>query len=131
MPWAGDSNAYMAEIEEFLTGQRSQPRKDRVLTTILVTDLVASTERAAACGDEAWREIMARHDVLVADQLRWFGGQQVKHTGDGILPRSTARPAPSVVPRPLSGRHVTSWSSTCAPVFTPGRSRLSTRTCED
>jgi pimeloyl-ACP methyl ester carboxylesterase len=85
VPWAGDSESYMAEIEEFLTGVRTQHRPDRVLATILVTDLVASTERAAASGDEAWRELMARHDTLVADQLRWFGGQQVKHTGDGIL----------------------------------------------
>lgn len=85
VPWAGDSDSYMAEIEEFLTGARQQPRPDRVLATILVTDLVASTERAAACGDEAWREVMARHDALMADQLRWFGGHEVKHTGDGIL----------------------------------------------
>jgi len=85
VPWAGDSESYVAEIEEFLTGVRKQPRADRVLATILVTDLVASTERAAASGDEAWRELMARHDSLVADQLRWFGGHEVKHTGDGIL----------------------------------------------
>ncbi len=85
VPWAGDSESYMAEVEEFLTGVRRQPRPDRVLATILVTDLVASTERAAACGDEAWREVMTRHDGLVADQLRRFGGHEVKHTGDGIL----------------------------------------------
>ena len=85
VPWAGDSESYMAEIEEFLTGARTQPRPDRVLATILVTDVVASTERAAACGDEAWRELMARHDTLMADQLRRFGGHEVKHTGDGIV----------------------------------------------
>ena len=85
VPWAGDSESYVAEIEEFLTGVRRQPRPDRVLATILVTDLVASTERAAACGDAAWRELMARHDALVADGLRRFGGHEVKHTGDGIL----------------------------------------------
>jgi class 3 adenylate cyclase len=85
VPWAGDSESYVAEIEEFLTGVRTQPRQDRVLATILVTDLVASTERAAASGDEAWSELMARHDALVADQLQWFGGHDVKHTGDGIL----------------------------------------------
>jgi class 3 adenylate cyclase len=85
VPWAGDGESYMAEIEEFLTGVRTQHRPDRVLATILVTDLVASTERAAASGDEAWRELMARHDALVADQLGWFGGHGVKHTGDGIL----------------------------------------------
>ena len=85
VPWAGDGESYMAEIEEFLTGVRTRPRPDRVLATILVTDLVASTERAAAPGDEAWRERMARHDALVADQLQRFGGHEVKHTGDGIL----------------------------------------------
>jgi pimeloyl-ACP methyl ester carboxylesterase len=86
VPWAGDtSESYVGEIEEFLTGARTQPRPDRVLATVLVTDLVASTERVAASGDEAWREVMARHDALVADQLGRFGGHQVKHTGDGII----------------------------------------------
>jgi class 3 adenylate cyclase len=85
VPWAGDSEPYVGEIEEFLTGARTPSRPDRVLATVLVTDLVASTERAAACGDEAWRELMARHDALVADQLARFGGHQVKHTGDGII----------------------------------------------
>ena len=105
VPWAGDSESYMAEIEEFLTGARKQPRPDRVLATILVTDLVASTERAAASGDEAWRELMARHDALVADQLRWFGGHDASSTrAMASWPPSTAQPVPSVVPRPLSGR---------------------------
>ena len=84
-PGPATASPTSAEIEEFLTGVRKQPRPDRVLATILVTDLVASTERAAASGDEAWRELMARHDALVADQLRRFGGHEVKHTGDGIL----------------------------------------------
>ena len=85
VPWAGDTDSYQGEIEAFLTGVRKQPRPDRVLATVLVTDVVASTERAAACGDEAWRDLMARHDGVVDDQLQRFGGREVKHTGDGIL----------------------------------------------
>src|SRR5262249_39159823 len=59
VPWGGDMESYIAEIEEFLTGRRDHRRVDRVLATVLVTDLVASTERVAALGDRAWRELMA------------------------------------------------------------------------
>jgi class 3 adenylate cyclase len=58
---------------------------DRVLATVLVTDVVGSTERAAALGDVAWRKLVSRHDELVRAQLRRFGGREVKHTGDGFL----------------------------------------------
>jgi class 3 adenylate cyclase len=85
LPWAGDSESYFSEIEEFLTGKREPPPSDRVLATILVTDLVASTERAAALGDRAWRELMSRHDGLVRERVRRFGGEEVKHTGDGLI----------------------------------------------
>ena len=85
VPWAGDSESYYAEIEEFLTGKREPGHSDRVLATVLVTDLVGSTERVAAHGDQAWRELMARHDELVRARIRRFGGQEVKHTGDGLI----------------------------------------------
>jgi pimeloyl-ACP methyl ester carboxylesterase len=84
-PWTGDADAYLAEIEEFLTGVREHSRTDRVLATVLITDLVGSTERATALGDTAWRGVMARHDELVRAQLRRFDGREVKHTGDGLL----------------------------------------------
>jgi len=84
-PWTGDTDRYVAEIQEFLTGVREQAVADRVLATVLVTDVVASTERAATLGDVAWRKLIARHDELVRAQLRRFGGKEVKHTGDGFL----------------------------------------------
>ncbi len=84
-PWHGDSESYVAEIEEFLTGVRERGRTDRALATVLVTDMVGSTERAAAIGDGAWRDVVARHDELVRRQLRRFDGREVKQTGDGFL----------------------------------------------
>lgn len=85
MPWFGDAEAYVSEIEEFLTGTRSRRSADRVLATVLMTDMVGSTARAAAIGDTAWRDIVARHDDFVRSQLRRFDGREVKHTGDGFL----------------------------------------------
>lgn len=84
-PWFGDSDAYLSEIEEFLTGAREHSRSDHILASVLVTDIVGSTERAAALGDAAWRDLIARHDELVRAQLRRFDGREVKHTGDGFL----------------------------------------------
>jgi class 3 adenylate cyclase len=85
VPWFGDAEAYVAEIEEFLTGTRAAARADRVLATVLVTDIVGSTERAAALGDDAWLALLGRHDQLVRAELRRFGGHEVKQTGDGFL----------------------------------------------
>jgi len=87
VPSAGDYEAYLAEITEFLTGTRERSGRDRVLTTILVTDIVGSTDRAAALGGTAWRDLIARHDDLVRREIRRFDGQEVKHTGDGFLAR--------------------------------------------
>jgi pimeloyl-ACP methyl ester carboxylesterase len=94
-PWAGDADRYLAEIEEFLTGTRGPGRVDRVLATVLVTDIGGSTERAAALGDAAWRSLVDRHDELVRSQLGRFGGREVKHTGDGFL-ASFAGPARAI-----------------------------------
>ena len=84
-PWFGDSDAYLSEIEEFLTGAREHSRTDHVLASVLFTDIVNSTERAGALGDTAWRDLIARHDELVRAELRRFDGREVKHTGDGFL----------------------------------------------
>jgi len=84
-PYVGDADAVLAEVEEFLTGARPQPPVDRVLATVLFTDVVASTERAADLGDRAWRELLDRHDALVREQLSLYGGREVKTTGDGVL----------------------------------------------
>jgi class 3 adenylate cyclase len=84
-PYAGDSDAIVDEIEEFLTGVRGGSGTDRVLTTLLFTDIVGSTERAVQSGDRRWAELLDRHDSMVRDQLRRFRGREVKTTGDGIL----------------------------------------------
>jgi class 3 adenylate cyclase len=84
-PWIGDSDAIVDEIEEFLTGRRSAPEPDRVLATVLFTDIVASTERAAALGDRAWREVLRNHEAIVRRDLERFRGREIKSTGDGIL----------------------------------------------
>jgi pimeloyl-ACP methyl ester carboxylesterase len=73
------------EIEEFVTGSRPVPMADRVLTTVLFTDIVDSTGRAATLGDAAWRRLLDRHDDVVRGQLRRFRGEEVVSTGDGFL----------------------------------------------
>jgi class 3 adenylate cyclase len=75
----------VSEIAEFLTGQRTSFEVDRVLTTILFTDIVGSTERAASLGDERWRALLDAHDRAVREQVRLFGGREIKSTGDGFL----------------------------------------------
>ena len=84
-PWAGDTDSVVGEIEEFLTGVRSAPEPDRVLATVMFTDIVGSTERAAALGDAGWRELLSAHDGAIRDQLERFNGRQVKTLGDGQL----------------------------------------------
>ena len=69
VPWAGDSDAVLGEIEEFLTGARSVPEPDRVLATVMFTDIVGSTKRAAELGDARWRELLAAHQAAVRREL--------------------------------------------------------------
>jgi class 3 adenylate cyclase len=85
LPYVGDTEAIAAEIEEFLTGSRPPPMPDRVLATILFTDIVRSTEHAAEVGDRRWRELLGRHDALAREQLGRYRGREVKMTGDGLL----------------------------------------------
>jgi pimeloyl-ACP methyl ester carboxylesterase len=85
LPWAGDSEAVLGEIEEFLTGARSVPEPDRVLATVMFTDIVGSTERAAELGDARWRELLAAHQAAVRPELTRFAGREVKTLGDGSL----------------------------------------------
>ena len=73
------------EIEEFLTGERKPIPLDRVLTTVLFTDIVGSTAHASALGDRAWRERLDAHDAMVRRQLQPFRGREIKTTGDGFL----------------------------------------------
>ena len=83
-PWIGDSEGILDEVEEFLTGTRGSA-VDRVLATVLFTDIVGSTERAAALGDRGWRAVLERHHALVREQLARFRGREVKTTGDGFF----------------------------------------------
>jgi len=81
----GDSEAVFGEIEEFLTGVRNQREPDRVLATVMFTDIVGSTERAAELGDSGWRSLLERHDVVVRREIDRHRGRYVKSTGDGVL----------------------------------------------
>src|SRR4051812_11642871 len=81
----GDADAPLDEIEEFLTGVRQQRYADRVLATVLFTDIVDSTKRAASLGDSEWRRLLGRHDEAVRRELGRFRGREVKATGDGFL----------------------------------------------
>jgi class 3 adenylate cyclase len=73
------------EIEEFVTGARPVHAPDRMLATVMFTDIVDSTRRAAELGDRRWRELLERHDTLIRHQLGRFRGREVKTTGDGFL----------------------------------------------
>jgi pimeloyl-ACP methyl ester carboxylesterase len=83
--FAGDGEAILDEVEEFVTGSRSEREPERVLATILFTDIVDSTARAAAAGDRDWRRLLERHDELVRRELVRFRGREIKHTGDGFM----------------------------------------------
>src|SRR4051794_1334137 len=85
LTFGGGSDQLVAHIEELLTGTRAAPPTDRVLATVLFTDIVDSTQRAAELGDRRWRELLDRHDDLVRGALARFGGREVKTTGDGFL----------------------------------------------
>jgi len=82
---AGNTDAIADEIEEFLTGSRPVPDPDRVLATVLFTDIVGSTERAAALGDRRWGEVLAAHDAAVRRQLDRFRGREIDTAGDGFF----------------------------------------------
>ena len=79
------SPSAVEEIAEFLTGERPAVEVDRILTTLLFTDIVGSTERAASMGDQAWRSLLDAHDRTVRDHLRRFRGREINTTGDGFL----------------------------------------------
>ena len=85
LPWIGDADAVLNEIEEFLTGARSEAEPDRVLATVLFTDIVNSTARAADLGDRRWRDLLERHNTLVRRELARARGREVHTTGDGFL----------------------------------------------
>jgi class 3 adenylate cyclase len=84
--WASDSaGVVLDEVEEFVTGVLGTPPQNRVLSTILVTDIVSSTVRAIELGDHRWRDMLDSHDKAVRRQLARFRGTEVNTTGDGFL----------------------------------------------
>jgi class 3 adenylate cyclase len=86
LPFLSDADAVLDEVEEFLTGARhALAEPDRVLATVLFTDIVGSTERAATLGDRRWQDLLAEHHRLVREQLERYRGREVKTLGDGFL----------------------------------------------
>ena len=83
--WVGAEKAFADEIHLFLTGARPAVVSDRLLATVLFTDIVSSTEQAAELGDEAWRSLLARHDRIVREEVERHRGRLVKSLGDGAL----------------------------------------------
>jgi class 3 adenylate cyclase len=81
----GDSEGLLGEMDEFLTGERHHVEPDRMLATVLFTDICNSTEHAARMGDRGWRFMLERHDALFRRSLERHRGREVKHTGDGFL----------------------------------------------
>jgi class 3 adenylate cyclase/pimeloyl-ACP methyl ester carboxylesterase len=84
-PWIGDSDPVLAEIEEILTGARPTPAPDRILATVVFTDIVGSTELAAQMGDARWRRVLEDHRAAVRAEIERFRGREVNTTGDGFL----------------------------------------------
>jgi class 3 adenylate cyclase len=85
LPWVGDQDSVLDEIQEFVTGARPVAELDRVLATVLFSDIVASTETAARIGDRAWRELLDSHHAMVRRELARFHGREVNTAGDGFL----------------------------------------------
>jgi class 3 adenylate cyclase len=85
LPFAGDLDVVLDEIEEFLVGSRGAAESERALATVLFTDIVGSTEKAAELGDRGWRQLLERHDATVRRQLALHRGREVKTMGDGFL----------------------------------------------
>ena len=91
--WVGDSVSILDEIQEFITGVRSGSDTERVLTTIVFTDIVGSTRRAAELGDDRWHALLDNHDNLVRHEFERYGGIEVNTVGDGFV---AMFPSPSI-----------------------------------
>ena len=85
LPWVGDQDAMLDEVQEFLTGVRPARDVDRVLATVLFTDIVGSTDHLARLGDKAWHDLLARHHAMVRHELAAFRGREVNTAGDGFF----------------------------------------------
>jgi pimeloyl-ACP methyl ester carboxylesterase/class 3 adenylate cyclase len=83
--WIGDSEAIVNEVAEFLTGERPPTESNRVLATVLFTDIVDSTRRVAELGDHRWRDLLGSHHAMLSKEIGRFRGRYVESTGDGCL----------------------------------------------
>jgi class 3 adenylate cyclase len=84
-PYSGDVDAIVDEVEAFLTGERHRPSLDRILSTVLFTDIVGSTQRLAEVGDARWANLLAQHDRFARREIERHRGRYVDSTGDGLL----------------------------------------------
>jgi class 3 adenylate cyclase/pimeloyl-ACP methyl ester carboxylesterase len=84
-PWIGEADAFVDEVEVFLTGERQSREMDRVLATVLFTDIVGSTEHAARLGDRGWRDLLQEHNTVVRSEIARMRGREVGTAGDGFL----------------------------------------------
>ncbi len=85
LPFVGDADAVLDEVEEFLTGVRTSPEAERILATVLFADIVESTKRAAELGDRRWRDLLEAYYALIRRNLAAFRGREIDTTGDGLL----------------------------------------------
>jgi class 3 adenylate cyclase len=85
IPWVGDFDTYVDHIEEFITGEQPRRAGNRSFMSLMFTDIVGSTERLAAMGDESWRQVLARHDAVTREVIDEHGGREIKSLGDGFL----------------------------------------------
>ncbi|HSS94868.1 MAG TPA: adenylate/guanylate cyclase domain-containing protein, partial [Candidatus Dormibacteraeota bacterium] len=85
VPWVGRTDDILGEIEEFLTGSRQADISDRVLATILSTDIAGSTELVTRLGDRGWRDLLERHHTLVRRELQRHRGREIDTAGDGFF----------------------------------------------
>jgi pimeloyl-ACP methyl ester carboxylesterase len=103
----GQDDAMLDEIQEFLTGRRHVPAPDRVLKTVLFTDIVDSTARAASVGDRRWKGLLDEHDTIIRQELERFRGVEINTTGDGFLAAFDG-PARGIGCAQAIGRHTSS-----------------------
>jgi pimeloyl-ACP methyl ester carboxylesterase len=83
--YQGDADGILSAVQEFVSGEHQTPEDDRVLATVLFTDIVGSTEKATSLGDQAWRDLLVRHNALIRRQIAHFRGREIATAGDGFL----------------------------------------------
>ena len=125
LPWLGDAERVLAEIEEFLTGVRPVEGTSRVLSTILFTDIVGSTEMATRVGDVRWRGLLERHHAVVRGSSRAIAAWRSTRQATGSSPASTAPRERSDAQRQSSGASVRTSGWTCGRESTPANARSS------